>query len=369
MPLLSDDKKKTTDDATGGWMGVSSWRVLQMVEVSTSMCVVRYLSEHLEDWMGPLDTCLYSVVVVACTQVLGMGGLAWAQPYGLLGLSRRVSLLLLVEKMRPFVQTWATLGDGRWGGDAWAPVESVLGSGLVLTATALVPPELSDTEEGEVILTAVRYMYADVFGFAVRLWPDMRLAVLGVAATGLCWLGGGGGGDKEESRLWAALRDVGSVACANLAVSVLACEDRGAAGPWAQLMHLLLVMTMVHSATAFAGVARTAQEYLVYMVSAGIADAVSDGLPGGGGADALVVGGAAWCLYCVWPGPRAWISQCMLLAFVNVLVASALAYIRRLAAHDTFITLKTSAVVLHFLLHEAVVWARGDGSEDATGRM
>jgi hypothetical protein len=310
----------------------------------------------MDDWMGPLDTCLYSVVVIACTQVLGMGGLAWTQPYGLLGLSRRISFLLLVEKMRPFVRMWlddAGLSANGW--DAWVLVQSVLSNGLILMATALVPPELADSEEGGVILTAVQYMYADVLRCGLVLWPDMRLALLALASAGLFVLGSG---DDKGSRVWGTLRDVGSVACANLVVGIVARDEENGdalAGPWPRLMYLLLVTTMVHSAAAFTGVARTAQEYLVFLVAMGIATACADGLPKG--ADVAVVGFAAWLLYCVWPGRNAWISQCALVAFVNVLVSSALGYIRRLAAHDTFVTLKTSALVLQFLVHEVGVWS------------
>jgi hypothetical protein len=56
-----------------------------------------------------------------------------------------------------------------------------------------------------------------------------------------------------------------------------------------------------------------------------------------------------------WPGPRAWITQCMLLVLINVTVESVLTYIEFLAVHDTFITLKTSALVLQFLLHELAI--------------
>jgi len=344
----------------------ASERILHMVDVAASMSVVRYLLRHMEKGMqlSPLDACLYSVAVIGFTQAM-MNRVH----FQLAALSRRISFLILVEKVRPFVVAWMR-DEGRGGPASWeATGQAVISNGLILIMTALVPREIASTREGAIILTAIQYMYADVLSCVVRRWPDARMAALALGIEALHWLAR----QRFRSHLWAVLCDVGSAACVNLVVGLVvdmtAVEDGGGGGG-ARLLSLLLVTTMVYSVARFIGVAEAARDYFVFLVASEVPRAFL-AAPGGSGDDnsgeeGWVVLGclatAATLFRTVWPGPRSWMSDCVLVAGVNVAVERVLGYIQRLAVNDTIITLKTSALVLQFMLHEfGVVLAVWDG--------
>jgi hypothetical protein len=49
---------------------------------------------------------------------------------------------------------------------------------------------------------------------------------------------------------------------------------------------------------------------------------------------------------------KSWATRVVILVAVNVAVSRMLMYIKTLAAYDTIITLKTSAIVIQFVMHE-----------------
>ena len=350
----------------------ASERILHMVDVAASMSVVRYLLRHMEKGMqlSPLDACLYSVAVIGFTQAM-MNRVH----FQLASLSRRISFLILVEKVRPFVVAWMR-DEGRSGGGiaaSWeATGQAVISNGLILIMTALVPREIASTREGAIILTAVQYMYADVLSFVVRRWPDARLAALALGTAALHWLAR----QRFRSHLWVVLCDVGSAACVNLVVGLVVdmteVQDEGVNGGWARLLSLLLVTTMVYSVARFIGIAVAARDYFVFLVASEVPRAfmVTGGESDSGWVELACLAAAATLFRTVWPGPRAWVSDCVLVAGVNVAVERVLGYIQRLAVNDTIITLKTSALVLQFMLHEfGVVLAAWDGRYGVVGRL
>ncbi len=339
----------------------ASGRILHMVDVAASMSVVRYLLRHMEKGMqlSPLDACLYSVAVIGFTQAM-MNRVH----FQLAALSRRISFLILVEKVRPFVVAWMR-DEGRGGPASWeATGQAVISNGLILIMTALVPREIASTREGAIILTAIQYMYADVLSCVVRRWPDARMAALALGTAALHWLAR----QRFRSHLWVVLCDVGSAACVNLVVGLVVdmteVQDEGVNGGWARLLSLLLVTTMVYSVARFIGIAVAARDYFVFLVASEVPRAfmVTGGESDSGWVELACLAAAATLFRTVWPGPRSWMSDCVLVAGVNVAVERVLGYIQRLAVNDTIITLKTSALVLQFMLHEfGVVLAVWDG--------
>jgi hypothetical protein len=53
-----------------------------------------------------------------------------------------------------------------------------------------------------------------------------------------------------------------------------------------------------------------------------------------------------------WIGLESWATRVVILVLVNVTVSVAISYIQKLAVYDTVVTLKTSALIIQFVLHE-----------------
>jgi hypothetical protein len=62
-----------------------------------------------------------------------------------------------------------------------------------------------------------------------------------------------------------------------------------------------------------------------------------------------------FCLYqatCAWLTVRSPFVQVLLIMMTNLVVGNVLTYIKNLAVYDSIVTLKTSAIVLQFMVHE-----------------
>lgn len=293
-------------------------RVLSLVNVSTTLTIVRFLTMNLDDWVSPLDTCLYSLLVIMCSEL-------WGPKYEILRLSKRIGLLVLVERIRPFATMWQ-------GIDVFLQVQSVVVNVLVLVLVSLVPM----TEEGSTIVTSVVYMYSSMFDFLAAQSP---MAVLPICAVVIYW----SSDQKHCSRLVGLMVEILGASAASLVIAILAlprhtCHDM-------RFLFIALVTTMAYGASRVLSVSRSTQDFLVYL----IASEASSTLVGWTWAGFMAL---AVAILRVWPGPKFWVTDCALVMLVNIIVREALRYIQFLAINDTFITLKTSALVIQFLIHE-----------------
>jgi hypothetical protein len=331
-----------------------SKRILNLVSVSTSMAIVSFLCKHLDSWfVSTLDACLYSILFIVVSELFETDN-------ALLPLSRRLSLLVLVEKIRPFTRVAS--------GTAALHIESMMSNALIVVATALVPARIAESEDGAVLLTAVQYMYADSMDFAAE-WHDIRLSVLLVAIVALHVFNNGMiGADGEaarhyrSSKIWSTLCAIGSMVCISLILKILLGIVRSVTfHADAYALHLALIITVVHAAAFFVmDVAGPTSDYMQFNMASEFSNSMiastqqqSSAAMGWwwihAAAVFIVFGMLRW-----WPGPNMWATQCAMLVFVNLVVFAALQYIKRLAVSDAFITLKTSALVLQFVMHQLV---------------
>ena len=294
-------------------------RVLTLVNVSTTLTIVRFLTMSLNDWISPLETCLYSLLVIMCSEL-------WGPQYQILKLSKRIGLLILVERIRPFATMWQ-------GIDVFLKVQSVVVNVMVLVITSLIPM----TEEGSIIVTSVIYMYSSMFDFLSDDYsPIVLLPICGVIVGGLK-------SNHSMSRLVALLVEVVASSAISLVITILALPRHSFHDM--RFLFMALVTTMAFGVSQFLEASESAKDFLIYL----IASEAASGLVGWTWAGFMAM---AVAILRVWPGPRFWITDCVLVVLVNILVAEALRYIRLLAVNDTFITLKTSALVIQFLIHE-----------------
>lgn len=313
-----------------GTMDTMPQRVLNLVNVSTSMSIVRFLSTHLNDFMGVNDTILYSILVIQASNLFG-------KDYTLMRLSRRVSYLLIVEKIRPFATAWSR-------SNMFLHLQSLLTNALIITATALVPQAWAESSEGAVIITSVQFMYCNALNFVIQ-WRDIRISIFVLCVVVIHVLER----MRFRSHVWSVLSTIGASISVTIVHAIITdwpdSGNRFGTGAETRLLYLAVVSTMAYGCAFFLDVAESTRDYLVFLVASEISAAAH---------------GTTWIIAlfmitaCLrqWPGSRSWITQCVLIVIVNVIVESVLSYIEFLAVHDTFITLKTSALVLQFLLHE-----------------
>ena len=323
------------DSTSSSFLAETPQRVLSLLEVSTSMFIVRFLSTYIDNFLSRFAAMLYSILIIQLSFLL---------PHDtLLILSRRISLLMIVEMVRPMARTWES--EGGWveaptaeSGLRFVRIHSLMVTMLVLCAVALVPARLAKTREGQIVLTAILYMYSDTLDF-LALYCDMRLAVLALsfASLMLCesW--------RPSSRLERVLAESGASISVSVLHSTLLAWHADAAD--SRLLFLAMVTTLTYGVAFFLDVAQDTRDFMVFTVASELSAAF-------GGWMWLVVFGLAYSCFRLWPGPHSWVTQCVLMAWVNQIVKAVLGYIRFLAVNDTFVTLKTAAIVLQFLIHE-----------------
>ena len=305
-------------------------RVLSIVSVTTSMHIVRFLSAHLSDVVSHFDTVMYSVVVVQVSFLM------MEREHALVTLSRRLSILMIIERIRMF----ALIGDLFIGIPSLVRIQGILiNSLLVMTATIITPDRfpLHWREEVGLISTSIVYMYSGMVDFLAVVWPEGHLTLLftalAVLVACLCVL------HKGEDTVF--MRVV-PPACVSLINTVLVGTWRGALD--SRLLYMAVVTTVAYGG-AFLIRHDPTRDYLMFLVASGVSSILHTW------SDVVVLMIVVSAMR-IWPGPRSWATQCTLLVLVSVAVERILRYIEFLAVHDTFVTLKTSALVLQFVMHE-----------------
>jgi hypothetical protein len=300
-------------------------RVMKQVQVSTSITLVRFLSSSLQSHMSALETCILSFLVVAVTYVVG-------NEYVLSPLSRRLAVLLSLERVRPMLSE--QIDDGRI-----FHVHGLMINAGFLSVVSVIPPALKQNAEVATLVQSVIYMYSDIFGF---LADDASLT-LSLLAVGIVALAFFSSLKVNIGSIFSTMKDVITTSLTYLILRVI--QAQSDALTETAVLKIVLTFTMLH----FVHVPgmEAVEDYMVYNIAGSIQSYIR--------ADPWY-----WCLALglLMRALAGWLSygsmavQVLLLVVVNVAVAATLTYIKQLAIYDTVITLKTSALVLQFVVSD-----------------
>jgi len=301
------------------------YRVMRQVQLSTSITLVRFLGVSLSDSMGAFDMVIFSALVLAITYVIG-------NEYVLSPLSRRLAVLLILEKVRPVLSQH--IDDG-----VIFHVHGLMVNAGFLSLLAVVPARIRQSEEGEMLVRSVMYMYSDIFGFFAE---DRSLHVLLLCCSfvGLALLSNV---KSQYSSMFQSIAQILSVSFTYLVLAIL--QFRLDALSETALLQAVLIITVLHF-MHLPGM-EDVEDYMVYNVAGTIQHYIKS--------DPWYWVAALFALMQMlqaWVSLRSMAVQVLLLVVVNVSVATTITYIKQLAIHDTIITLKTSALVLQFVVNE-----------------
>lgn len=291
--------------------------VIHQVDVSVGITIAHMLSASYGDMIDPLDVCLMSVVTILVSHVVPSND-------RILQLGRRLSCLLLLDKLTPVVRS---VVSHRMGVQA-----AILDVGL-LALLAIVP--LQSTYEGKLIYTSVVYVFVSI----VREDPPLWVAPLCVLA--IVWASSQQG---SKSHLWEQFLMIVSIVATSTLTNLVVANNDGLQDE-AKLLKMCLELVLLGAALQSC-VAQSAHDFLIYSVASTLQTMVQGQL-------------AAVFLLLIFLerflGVGQWITQVVLLVFTGLVVEAALGYIVSLAAVDTIVTLKVSALVLQFLIYESSV--------------
>jgi hypothetical protein len=293
-------------------------RVMQLINISTSLTLVRFLSEGLEPMLSSLDMCVSSVLVLALT----MGS-----DHVISTLSRRLAVLLILENVKPFIVT-----------ENFFDIQRIMVNMGIISVLAVVPPALKQSQEAQTLISAIVFMYSDILLFLVA-FPDMHLALLVVSFVASCLLSR----YEVDSSIFSTTVQITSIGLVSLAIAII--MEHVEREQDAAVMQLLLMFTVLHCVSIPS--VSSVEDYLLYRVAGIMQKNITS--------DAWL-----WCGFLLllskvlswWIGLRSWATRITILVLVNLVVALMIGYIKTLAIFDTIVTLKTSALVIQFVMHE-----------------
>jgi hypothetical protein len=305
-----------------------SMRVMNQVEVSTTLTLVRFLSSNLGQFLNALDTCILSVVILLVTFVVG-------REYLLGALSRRLAVLLILEKLRPLIAVHIANGE-------LFKVHGLFVNAGFLSIVALIPPSIKTSKEVSILMQAFLYLYSNVFDFLSRE-NGLQLTIFGFGLLSKVWLAQC---QAERNTVFRTLIEIAGIASTYLCFSII--QQTLEVDPVSQVFHLLLYFILfqyLHNPEL-----DTIQDFLVYNFAIILIGFITS--------DEWYWAGILFVLYQLmsfWLTIRNGFVQILLIMLSNLVVGTILQYIRQLAVHDTVITLKTSALIVQFLIHEFTI--------------
>ena len=301
-----------------------SMRVMQQINVSTSLSLVRFLGASLDSVLSSLDMCVASVLVLFLSYLMG-------NHHTLSTLSRRLAILLILEKLKPLIVTAAE-------GDKIVHIRGLMLNTGVISLLAVVPPEWKKSQEAQTLVNSITYMYSDIFVF-LAAWGDMHVAIF-IACSAVSYFIQG---IETESSIFTTTLDIISTALTSLVFEIIMRHIEYQYD--AAILQWMLLFTLAHCIAIPA--VHSTEDYMLYRMAG-----VFQGM--------IKSDHWLWCgflflfsrLLTSWIGLKSWATRVAILVTVNVAVSRMLLYIKTLAAFDTIITLKTSAIVIQFLMHE-----------------
>jgi len=305
-------------------------RVMQQINISTSLTLVRFLSVGLNPVMSMLDTCIMSLLVLMVSYVTG-------SKHILNTLSRRLAILLILEESRPLLLETAS-------GQRTVHIRGLMVNTGVISILAVVPPSWKQSHEAQVLISSIMFMYADILLF-LTAWGDLHLGLLVASLVFSYLINVFSSNGPSNTILYTSLQIV-STALSSLVLKIITMhlEQRSDAA----VLQLVLLFTLAHCVTI--PVIHQSEDYMLYKISLILQGFITS--------DPWL-----WCGFLLllsrflaqWIGLEAWATRIAILVLVNITVAMTITYIQRLAVYDTIVTLKSSALIVQFVLHELSV--------------
>jgi len=242
-------------------------------------------------------------------------------------LSRRLSILLILEKVKPFIVT-----------ENFFDIQRIMVNMGIISVLAVVPPALKQSQEAQTLISAIVFMYSDILLFLVA-FPDMHLALLVVSFVVSCLLSR----FEVDTSIFSTTVQITSIGLVSLAIAII--MEHVEREQDAAVVQLLLMFTVLHCVSIPS--VSSVEDYLLYRVAGILQKNITS--------DAWL-----WCGFLLllskvlswWIGLRSWATRITILVLVNLVVALMIGYIKTLAIFDTIVTLKTSALVIQFVMHE-----------------
>jgi len=300
----------------------SGIRIMEQVQISTTLILVRFLSVQLKSSLNSLETCVIYALVIIMSHMI-------SPAHVLRTLSIRLGVLLLLEEFRPLV----SMGSDYMMG-------FIVGMGM-LSMVAVVPPALKSSQEGKLIISSIMYMYSDVLSFVLK-WDDAHTTILVMAAMGSQWISLQL--DRPDcSPIYRVVLEICSMSVASVVIDIVV--DIKSMQQDTTILFFIMIVTLLHFIPV--QLASGTEGYLLVRVASTLQTSINS--------DEWL-----WCVFLclliralqLWPGPDAWPTRIALLLLVNVAISSMLDYIQYLSMYDTIVTLKASALILQFIVHE-----------------
>jgi hypothetical protein len=289
--------------------------IIRQVDVTIGIRIARFLAVHLQDLLGQWDVCVMSVLLILISHLV-------TEENQVVLLGRRLSCLLLLEKITPVLRAVVGYHVG--------VQTAMLDVGLLVLLSA-VPKSFQEGSEGAIIYTSVVYVFVGMVGDSPPVW----MAPLSLAA--IVWA------SRQEpgSHLWGQFLMIVGIVCTSNLTTIIANDTQGLQ-PDAMLLKMCVELVMLGGALQMS-VAESTYDFLLYNMASTIEPVVRG----------EVVPAFMLLLFLErFLGWGVWVTRVVLLVFVGLVVDIVLTYIAGLAATDTILTLKVSALVLQFLLHE-----------------
>jgi len=257
--------------------------------------------------------------------------------YTISTLSRRLAVLLILEEFRPLLVETVS-------GQRFFHIRSLMVNTGVISILAVVPPSWKESQDAQVLISSIMYMYADIFQ-VLATWGDFHLCLLVVSAVASHLINTVSISGPVNSIINTSLQII-STAITSLVLYIITLHIEKKSD--AAIIHLILLFTIVHCISIPA--IHRSEDYMLYKIALILQGfVVSDEL--------------LWCGFLLllsqfltqWVGLEFWATRVNILILVNIAVSQAIVYIQRLAVYDTIVTLKSSALVIQFVLHEFCV--------------
>jgi len=298
---------------------------MNQVEVSTTLTLVRFLSVNLSEHLNPLDTCIVAIMILLVSFVL-------RHEYILSALSRRLAVLLILEKIRPLLTSHIDNGE-------IFKVHGLFINAGFLSMVALIPPTLQSNPEVALLMQSFLYLYSNIFDFFSRE-QSMRITVLALSLLVKVYLSRY---HAEKNSIAKTVINITDIAATYLCLAIL--QKSLHVDVTTQILQMLLYFLMfqfLHNPNL-----NDVQDFLVYNFASILLSTITT--------DKWYWAAILLCMYqvtCAWLTVRSPFVQVLLIMMTNLVVGNVLTYIKNLAVYDTIITLKTSAIVLQFVVHE-----------------
>jgi hypothetical protein len=302
-----------------------SLRIMNQIEVSTTLTLVRFLSKHLQSILNPLDTIILAVVIFLVTLIV-------AKDYILGDLSRRLSVLLILEKIRPLLLSHIDNGE-------IIKVHGLFINAGFLSLVSLIPSSLKQKKEVSILLQAFIYMYSNVLWY-LTLDKSLQVTILALSLFAKFVFGSI---HEQHNKTFKTLLEIGGIVSTYLSFSII--QNTLHNDSHTQILQLLLIFLLfqfTHNSNL-----NEIQDFLIYTFAMLLISFITS--------DQWYWTGVLFLIYYL----LSWILtvensfvQILLIMISNLVVTNILNYIKFLATHDSIITLKTSAIVIQFIVHE-----------------